>query len=276
MNLELKDMHILDRTREPAPEDVGYSFALDELLGRQTGNGGPAACHLWRHPRAFVIGSKDSRLPGAADAVKWLERQGYSVLLRNSGGAAVPLDQGVVNVSLILPIDARIPQRFHADFERMYSLIRRTLSAYGCEVTRGEVAGSYCPGDYDLRVDGLKFCGIAQRRQVRAMIIQAFVIVDGSGSERAELVKAFYDRAGVGTEPDDYPFVRPEVMTSLQERGIAGVEGAEAFTEAIIRHLRERLPEYATAASFHPLRLPERATIEESCRLLRQRYPLPR
>jgi octanoyl-[GcvH]:protein N-octanoyltransferase len=233
-------------------------------------------CHLWRHPRAFVIGSKDSRLPGAAGAVKWLERQGYSVLVRNSGGAAVPLDQGVVNVSLILPIDAQIPQGFYADFERMYSLIRRTLSAFGCEITRGEVAGSYCPGDYDLQVDGLKFCGIAQRRQVRAMIIQAFVIAEGSGSERAELVKAFYDRAGVGAEPEDYPFVRPEVMTSLQERGIVGVNGVEAFAEAITRNLREGLPEHATANPLLLLRLPERATIEESSRLLRQRYPLPR
>ncbi|WP_239616293.1 lipoate--protein ligase family protein [Cohnella mopanensis] len=287
------DPRILDRTRETTHRDISYPFALDELLGRQTGAGGPSVCHLWRHPRAFVIGSKDSRLPGAAEAIRWLEAQGYSVLVRHSGGAAVPLDPGVVNLSLILPIRAMADQGFHADFERMYALIRRTLSEYGCMVDKGEVAGSYCPGDYDLQIDGLKFCGIAQRRQVRAMIIQAFVIVKGSGSERAELVREFYNRAGVGAKPDDYPVVRPEVMTSLQERTVTGLGGAEDFADAIVRNLRESQPVISGSDAAHPIhmpegtaivgsdaahlfRMPDDTEIAEMCEQLRQRYPLPR
>lgn len=272
----MKNIRIIDRIKENAPADIGYAFALDEWLGRQTGAGGAAVLHLWNHPRAFVIGSKDSRLPGAADAVRWLEHEGYSVLVRNSGGAAVPLDNGVVNLSLILPIDPLVTRGFHADFERMYALIRDTLAAFGGKVNKGEVAGSYCPGDYDLQIDGLKFCGIAQRRQVRAMIIQAFVIVDGSGAARAELVKAFYDRAGVGAEPGDYPEVLPCVMTSLRERSVERLGRAEDFADAIARHVRETQEATASSGEVLPFLMPEHAAIEEACASLRHRYPLPR
>lgn len=232
-------MRVLDRTREPAAADVAEAFALDELLGRAVGAGEPPVCHLWRHPRAFVIGSKDGRLPRAAEAARMLEAAGYSVLVRNSGGAAVPLDLGVVNVSLILPIAAGGTQDFRADFERMYALIRRAASMYGREVERGEVPGSYCPGDYDLSLDGLKFCGIAQRRQLRAMIVQAFAIVEDSGAARARLVKEFYEIAGAGAEPGAYPEVRPETMTSLEERFLPGLDSAEAFTDSIASIVRD-------------------------------------
>ncbi|TVY01478.1 lipoate--protein ligase family protein [Cohnella terricola] len=264
-------MRLLDRTKDIAAVDAVYPFALDELLGKAVGAGEPPVCHLWRHPRAFVIGSKDSRLPHAAEAVRRLEERGYSVLVRNSGGAAVPLDPGVVNLSLILPIDERRSQDFRADFERMYALIRRAAAEYGTKVDKGEVAGSFCPGDYDLSIDGLKFCGIAQRRQLRAMIIQAFVIVEGSGSARARLVKEFYDIAGYGAEPGSYPEVRPETMTSLEERSVTGLDSIETFAESITRIVRDAGSKDADA----PLVLPDAQAIVDMGRELRARYPLP-
>jgi len=262
-------MRLLDRTKNIAAVDAVHPFALDELLGKAVGAGGPPICHLWRHPRAFVIGSKDSRLPHAAEAVRMLEERGYSVLVRNSGGAAVPLDPGVVNVSLILPIGEGRSQDFRADFERMYALIRRTAAEYGTEVDKGEIMGSYCPGEYDLAIDGLKFCGIAQRRQLRAMIIQAFVIVEGSGAARARLVKEFYDIAGYGAEPEDFPEVRPETMTSLEECSIVGLDSVEAFIDSIARIVREAAPEGTPAV------LPDAQAIADMGRELRSRYPLP-
>jgi octanoyl-[GcvH]:protein N-octanoyltransferase len=265
-------MAILDRTTEAASPDVVRSFALDELLGKAAGNGGQPVCHLWRHPRAFVMGTRDSRLPHAAEAIRRLEEAGYSTLVRNSGGAAVPLDLGVVNLSLILPISEG-KQDFRTDFERMHRLIRRTVAAGGREIDRGEVAGSYCPGDYDLQLDGLKFCGIAQRRQLRAMIIQAFIVVEGSGMERGELVRAFYERAASGAESDSFPAVRPEVMTSLAERSVKGLGTAKAFTEVIIRTLTEfgAIPQSEGSAG---MRWPDETAIAEMSRQLRARHPV--
>jgi len=255
-----------------AGEDVARSFAIDELLGREVGSGGAPVCHLWRHPKAFVIGTKDARLPGAAEAASRLQAKGYSVLVRHSGGAAVPLDSGVVNLSLVLPIPVGNAQDYRSDFERMYVLIRRALSSYGVRADRGEVKGSYCPGDYDLSVDGLKLCGIAQRRQLRAMIIQAFVIVEGSGAERAQLVREFYDLAGAGAGPEAYPAVRPDAMTSLAERSPTGPATAEAFSAAIVRALTD-LPG-GTRAMKKPLLLPDDSAVAETCGQLRARFPL--
>ncbi|WP_338130684.1 lipoate--protein ligase family protein [Cohnella ginsengisoli] len=142
---------ILDRTDRLAAEDPLYAFALDELLCRATGAGGPGICHLWRHPRAFVIGLRDSRLPRAREAADRLAGLGYGVAVRNSGGAAVPLDPGVVNLSLILPKDRAEDMAFHGDFERMYDLIRLAVGQLGGEASKGEVVGSYCPGTSTCR-----------------------------------------------------------------------------------------------------------------------------
>ncbi|WP_338131195.1 lipoyl protein ligase domain-containing protein [Cohnella rhizosphaerae] len=145
---------ILDRTDRLEAADPLHAFALDELLCRAAGAGGPAICHLWRHPRAFVMGLRDSRLPRAREAAERLAGLGYGVAVRNSGGAAVPLDPGVVNLSLILPKDRAEDMAFHGDFERMYDLIRLAVRQLGGEAAKGEVVGSYCPGDFDLSIGG--------------------------------------------------------------------------------------------------------------------------
>jgi lipoate-protein ligase A len=46
---------------------------------------------------------RDAKLPYAREAKKWLENHGYTVIVRNSGGTAVLLDEGILNVSLIFP-----------------------------------------------------------------------------------------------------------------------------------------------------------------------------
>lgn len=266
---------LLDRTREAEGPGVLHSFALDELLCRQTGQGGPAICHLWRHPRAFVLGVRDSRLPSADAAQQKLRSLGYDTAVRHSGGAAVPLDPGVVNVSLILPIGKeRAHQDFHEDFKIMVELIRAALLDTGCTVEAGEIAGAFCPGDYDLAISGRKFCGIAQRRQNKAFVIQAFVIAEGPGRKRAEMVRSFYDIAGEGAS-GDYPRVVPSSTASIEELAGYGPDGAVRFTEAVKQVIR------GAQAGMDPLRLteasaglkfPEPDEIAEMADKLRKRY----
>ncbi|MBO9599702.1 MAG: lipoate--protein ligase family protein [Cohnella sp.] len=264
-----KGMVVLDRLRS-VEESVGDSFAIDELLCKRVGEGESPVCHLWRHRRAFVMGTKDSRLPGAADGVRRLRDAGYEAVVRGSGGAAVPLDDGVVNVSLILPSSGELAHGFRDDFGRMVALIKLALLEHGLTVRYGEVEGSYCPGDYDLHIDGFKFCGISQRRQVKAMIVQAFVNVEGSGDERAALVRGFYARAGVGADPGEYPDVIAGRMTSLQERGFVGAGGtslARNFADAVIGTLQ--------ASPAADSLLPDSAAVAEMRERLAARYPLP-
>ncbi|TLS54301.1 hypothetical protein FE782_02865 [Paenibacillus antri] len=213
----------------PSTEDIYYPFACEEWLCREAGEDRVPvpAVHLWRHERAFVLGLRDSRLPNAAAAMDWLEREeGYRVMVRNSGGAAVPLDLGVVNVTLVRR-GAPGKLDMNADFRLMAGLLAGTLEPFGVAFDTGEVEGSYCPGEYDLSVGGRKFCGLAQRRQQRAYSVQAFVNAEGDAAARAALVREFYRRAG-GAGLD----VRAGVMGSLTELH-PGFPGAETWLRSL-------------------------------------------
>src|SRR5690606_1174013 len=116
--------------------DPMLPFALDELLCKQSAKTSVRFCHIWRHPNAFILGQQDARLPGALAAMNWIQAQQCVPIVRNSGGAAVPLDNGVVNISLISPI-LSVKQHFHQDFELMVELIAEALKPYGAEVQKG-------------------------------------------------------------------------------------------------------------------------------------------
>ncbi|MGN7359108.1 lipoate--protein ligase family protein [Paenibacillus sp. SAF-054] len=265
-------MLILDRMHDVTQQDALYPFALDELLCKETGRGGPPLCHIWRHPRSFIIGLRDSRLPGADKARDWLEAKGYRTAIRNSGGAAVPLDLGVVNLSLILPKQGPGDERFRSDFERMYDLIREALASTGFEVDKGEIAGAYCPGDFDLSIGGRKFCGIAQRRQAHAFVVQAFIVAEGSGQERARLVREFYDRAAAGADASDFPHVESGSTASLEELTGIGPNPPLAFAEAVKNVIRSRQIPEEIASSADRLVLPGSTEVSAMAEQLRQRY----
>lgn len=217
---------------ESMPEDIMFPLAWEEMMCRRVGEGEAPIMHIWRHPYALTIGMRDRRLPRAPQAMDKLRREGCSVAVRVSGGAAVPLDEGVVNVSLILPNPDR-KLELHGDFERMVSLIAGAASPWTSESKAGEIAGAFCPGDYDVSVNGRKFCGIAQRRQTKAYILTAFVIAEGSGEERRRLAREFYDEASGILKPGQaYPEVREGSMGSLDE--LAGVPSAEAYMASLV------------------------------------------
>lgn len=215
------EVRVIDRSVVPSGDDVLAPFALEELLCRQVGDGWPPAVHLWRHRNALVIGLRDRQLPKAGEVMAQMEAQGCSVAVRHSGGAAVPLDAGVLNVSLILP-KASGQVHFHTDFERYYLWLRDAVASLGIleHADKGEIKGSYCPGDYDVSIQGLKICGIAQRRQTRAHIVHGFILAEGDAKQRAERVRAFYDGAvaeEAGSGHCEYPIVRTDSMASLTE-----------------------------------------------------------
>ncbi|PLT47512.1 Lipoate-protein ligase A [Paenibacillus pasadenensis] len=262
---------LLDRMDDWSEPDVLYSFALDELLCRRVGADGVPVLHLWRHPAGFVMGPRDSRLPEAARASRELERLGLSVAVRNSGGAAVPLDPGVVNVSLILPLQGKASARFEDDFQLMYELIAAALADTGVQVDKGEIVGAYCPGDYDLSVGGRKFCGIAQRRLSKAYIVQAFVNAGGSGEERGRLVRQFYD-AAAGPGAASYPLVEASVMASLEELAELWPDAPRLFAEGAASAALG--PRTEQEARLPESRLPRPEEIRELAATMRSRYPI--
>lgn len=228
--------------RTDGTEDLLIPFAFEEILCRDVGAGiVPPSLHLWSHSGGVAIGLRDSKLPYAGQAMDILEQQGIRTAVRHSGGAAVPLDSGIVNVSLVLP---KGPGKldFHDDFKLLASLITEAVARShpqaAAQIKAGEIVGSYCPGDFDLAIGGRKFCGIAQRRQNNAYFVHAFVIVSGSGEARGELIRNFYKRASGEDEELSYPRVRPETIAGLSELG--GPEETEVFAQGVIQALIQR------------------------------------
>lgn len=229
---------IIDSASSVFRDDILFPFAFDEVMARKVGEGIlPPIVHIWRHEKAFVLGLRDRRLPHALEAMGRLEQQGFSVTVRNSGGAAVPLDPGVINISLILPNPER-NMDFHQDFELMYRLVQGSLHQLGSGVEKGEIVGSYCPGDFDLSVAGQKFCGIAQRRQTKAFAVQAFLVVEGKGEQRAKLVRDFYEHASGGKEDAIFPDVTLDRMASLSE--LMEIPSVEAFRQGLFHYLSQQ------------------------------------
>ena len=211
---------IIDQSSLGPYFDAKQSFAMDDTLCASVGKGeSPATARTWVHHRTIVLGIQDTRLPFLEDGVKLLEGEGYRVIVRNSGGLAVVLDEGVLNISLIFE-DEKKGIDIDRGYEAMTELVRRMLRPYNAEIEAYEIKGSYCPGSYDLSIGGRKFAGISQRRLRGGTAVQIYLCADKSGSERADLIRRFYQAALKDKSNDTksvYPDIRPETMASLSE-----------------------------------------------------------
>jgi octanoyl-[GcvH]:protein N-octanoyltransferase len=209
---------IIDQSSVGVHFQALQSFGTDDTLCASVGTGkAPATARTWVHHNTVVLGIQDSKLPHLEEGRQYLNKQGFQTIVRNSGGLAVVLDVGVLNISLILPeIEKGID--INRGYDTMWALIQNMFADFNRKMEAKEIVGSYCPGSYDLSIDGKKFAGISQRRLKKGVAVQIYLCVNGSGSGRAQLIKEFYEIAKKG-EPTKfaYPEIVPEVMASLSE-----------------------------------------------------------
>lgn len=194
------------------------SFAADDTLCHLVGqNLTHPTVRTWVHDSSVVLGIQDHRLPFIHAGMDFLESKGYTPIVRNSGGLAVVLDAGILNISVVLSEqNERID--INSGYEVMVELIRQLFPQAAERIEAYEIVGSYCPGSYDLSIDGKKFAGISQRRLRQGVAVQIYLSIEGSGSERAKLIRDFYEIALQQEQTKYvYPIVRPEVMASLSE-----------------------------------------------------------
>lgn len=209
------------------------SFAMDDALCHAVGHDLTSPIvRTWVHNESVVLGIQDHRLPSIDAAAQFLTEQGFAPIVRNSGGLAVVLDPGVLNVSLIFKDADRIS--IDLSFIYMVDLMKKLLPELADRIEAYEIVGSYCPGSFDLSIGGRKFAGISQRRMQSGIAVQIYLCVEGSGEERAELIRQFYEIGLQGGEPKyTYPNVKPEVMASLQQ--------LSGNTHLTVKELNERL-----------------------------------
>ncbi|MBD7968857.1 lipoate--protein ligase family protein [Paenibacillus gallinarum] len=258
-----EELQIYESPLMRSSEDVLAAFAWEEVLCKQVGQGHPPVAHLWRHENALVIGLRDRRLQMAPDVLRDYEARGIRTCVRPSGGAAVKLTPGVINVSLIMPNTDQVIN-IHEDFKKMVSYIQEALLPWGAVAKAGEIEGAFCPGDYDVSIAGRKFCGIAQRRLAKAYLITAFIIVEDNGDDLAAEVREFYDAAASGEE-DHYPQVVEGTMGGLRE--LAGVPSVEAYMNSLIQVFRKQA---VHVSEIEPV--VNREEVDKMVTILKERY----
>lgn len=161
----------------------------------------------------ILLGGKDTRLSNKEAGYAYLQEVGYQLVIRPHGGLAVVNDEGIVNFSLITDMgEDKIP--IDQAYENITHVVREILAPYGLNVEHYEVPDSYCPGTYDLVVNGQKIGGTAQRRFKSGLTTAAYLSLNGNQRERAEHIREFYDRSDAD---DSYPKVDWRVMTTISD-----------------------------------------------------------
>lgn len=242
------------------------SFAIDDAISTAVSNHmSPPTVRLWVHPKTVVLGIPDTRIPYLKDGVKLLQDQGYQVIVRNSGGLAVVLDEEILNISLILPNMRDIS--IYDCYEAMVTFVQHMLKDVTNEIQAYEIVGSYCPGDYDLSIAGKKFAGISQRRIKDAAAVQIYLDVDGDSENRARLVRDFYD-IGIQQEMTKftYPKIKPQKMASL-----TNLLGRKMTMENMIHRTKKALREISKEVVIEDFSLEEKKTFQKRMKMMEKR-----
>lgn len=213
-----KKWRVIDQSVTGLHLDPLQSFGMDDTLCASVGSGNlPATARAWVHHHTIVLGIQDTKLPFLAEGLNYLKENNYHYIIRNSGGLAVVLDEGVLNLTLVFP-EREKGIDINRGYEAMFLLIKEMFADFDQVIEAREIVGSYCPGSYDLSIDGKKFAGISQRRIRNGVAVQIYLCVSGSGGERAEIIRNFYSLSKKEVETKFvYPTIQPEVMESLAE-----------------------------------------------------------
>ncbi len=214
--LRIPEWRFMDESISAQNRSALESFAADDTLCHLVGQQmSIPAVRTWVHDKTIVLGIQDHRLPNISEATAILDKAGYKSIVRNSGGLAVVLDEGVLNISMILS-EQNTAIDIPTGYEIMLEFVKLLFPEAADRIKAYEIVGSYCPGSFDLSIDGLKFAGISQRRLRQGIAVQVYLCIEGSGAERAELIRELYN-VGVNGEATKfvYPNIKPEVMASL-------------------------------------------------------------
>ncbi|HLQ73441.1 MAG TPA: lipoate--protein ligase family protein [Bacillota bacterium] len=236
-----------------------HSFALDDALAQSVGDQQSLpTVRLWLHDPTVVLGIPDARLPYIAEGITVFDRNIYDVIVRNSGGLAVILDPGVLNISIILPNAKKLS--IDEAYEWMYAYITHMFSDLTDEIEAYEIVGSYCPGDYDLSIRGVKFAGLSQRRIKDGVSIQIYIDITGDSHKRATLIRSFYDKSKRDAELTfNYPTVESEKMGNL-----ARLLGEELTVKDVAMRAKHSLIDIAEEVTFEEAITDNEKTIFDS------------
>jgi lipoate-protein ligase A len=198
----------------------GFANAADQLALEQSLLAEPGAAErpplasIWESEPALVVSQSDRHLPRFADAVRQVENDGWPVSVRSTGGSAVPLAPGVVNVGLIASWNGDRPT-LDTGFRLLCGPLIAALHSLGITTGTGRAPRAFCDGRWNILVGVRKIAGTSQRQASRekrgAVLLHAAVMIDADPVALTNVVARFYEAAGDPRELD------ADAVTSLAQ-----------------------------------------------------------
>lgn len=189
-------------------EDGQHNQDLEQELAGQVARGErPPLIRIWRSARAegIAVSRRDLAARGADDAVKALAAEGIEVVVRNTGGTAVPQGPGVIHLSWMLPRE-RGPATTDAYYRLLCDPLMGWMRQLGLQPETGALPGSYCDGTYNILVDGRKLVGTAQAwrgglagvksNRPGYVLAHASMMVDVDMHVATQRINQFYELSG--------------------------------------------------------------------------------
>ncbi len=227
-------------------KDAQSALAQDSEILRDVANGrGGPVLRIWEAPKSLIVTRKEKHFSGFADACLQLAAQGWPVVLRDSGGTAIPLQPGILNLSMIFPQQSMDEFNVEEVYQALCEPIRLCLLDHGLQAEYGKVPGSYCDGRYNLKINELKVTGTAIRMMLstnksvnikQGVLAQAMLMVEGNAAALTEKVNDVYRLTGQVTRFD------PRVSTSLSEalgKGMSCPELTAQVRQQLLSHLQQ-------------------------------------
>ena len=199
------------------PADNLSSFIYTNALLRSANDLKFPLLHFWTLEDTVILGLKDQRLPHLSTALNLLTHRGFHYFIRNSGGLAVVSDDGILNLSIFYPWHLEDHElTIDEAYQRMVNLIQEAIP--NLKIATGEITHSYCPGSFDISVNGKKIGGISQRRNKMGVTVMLYLSICGNQQERGKLIRDFYD-TGLQQNQNKwhFPDVWPGAMTTISK-----------------------------------------------------------
>lgn len=176
------------------------SLRQEEIWALMCGASQAYVSFIWRMKKCLVVPRRETSFPSYARAACVSASRGWPVVVRSSGGAAVPNGPGILNLTI-----ASYPSapEMEEGYRLLSSVIIQALDIQGVAATTGSIEGSYCDGRYNVVIGGKKVAGTAQRwikhpvSQRTTIISHAAISVDLDPREAANVVNGYYADLGI-------------------------------------------------------------------------------
>ncbi|THF54420.1 lipoate--protein ligase family protein [Ollibium composti] len=236
---------------------IAAAFEWETAMLDAVAGGAGLQVMVWRCERCIVVPRRLAASAAFPAAARELERRGFPVVVRNTGGDAVVQGPGVVNVSLAFAMPAKLPDRIGHAYRFLCAPLMSLLRKHGIETANGAVAGAMCDGTFNIIAMDRKLAGTAQRWRRAfggegdsgfAVLGHLALSADLDHAAAADAINAFYAAAGIDSRvrgdahvniaellPSDEPVTAETIVQDLASCYLlASRRDQPGFSQAII------------------------------------------